>query len=128
MEDRAKILIVDDERLNLNVLSDLLRQEYKVVLAKNGNQALDRINSDNPPDIVLLDVLMPEMDGYEVLRKIKSIEETKSIPVIFITALDSEHDEARGLEMGAVDYIRKPFDVATLSEKLKSVFGSLEKA
>ncbi|WP_319764180.1 diguanylate cyclase [Maridesulfovibrio sp.] len=120
MEDRAKILIVDDERLNLNVLSDLLRQEYKVVLAKNGNQALDRINSDNPPDIVLLDVLMPEMDGYEVLRKIKSIEETKSIPVIFITALDSEHDEARGLEMGAVDYIRKPFHPPIVKARIRN--------
>lgn len=109
MEDRAKILVVDDERLNLNMLSDLLRQDYKVVLAKNGNQALDRVNSENPPDLVLLDVLMPEMDGYEVLRKMKFAEQTKNIPVIFITALDSEHDEARGLEMGAVDYIRKPF-------------------
>ncbi|NDV23085.1 diguanylate cyclase [Desulfovibrio sp. JC022] len=120
MEDRAKILIVDDERLNLNVLSDLLRQDYKVVLAKNGNQALDRINSDNQPDLVLLDVIMPELDGYEVLRKIKSSDETKGIPVIFITALDSEHDEARGLEMGAVDYIRKPFHPPIVKARVKN--------
>ncbi|WP_320006357.1 diguanylate cyclase [Maridesulfovibrio sp.] len=120
MEERSKILIVDDERLNLNVLSDLLRQDYKVVLAKNGNQALDRINSESPPDLVLLDVLMPEMDGYEVLRKIKSNDETKSIPVIFITALDSEHDEARGLEMGAVDYIRKPFHPPIVKARVKN--------
>ncbi|NDV27459.1 diguanylate cyclase [Desulfovibrio sp. JC010] len=120
MEEKAKILIVDDERLNLNVLSDLLRQDYKVVLAKNGNQALDRINSENPPDLVLLDVLMPEMDGYEVLRKIKSRDETKAIPIVFITALDSEHDEARGLEMGAVDYIRKPFHPPIVKARVKN--------
>ncbi|WP_320174276.1 diguanylate cyclase [Maridesulfovibrio sp.] len=120
MEERAKILIVDDERLNLNVLSDLLRQEYKVVLAKNGNQALDRVNSDNPPDLVLLDVLMPEIDGYEVLRKIKSSDKSKDIPVIFVTALDSEHDEARGLEMGAVDYIRKPFHPPIVKARVKN--------
>lgn len=120
MEERAKILIVDDERLNLNVLSDLLRQDYRVVLAKNGNQALDRVNSENPPDLVLLDVLMPKMDGYEVLRKMKSSDETKDIPVIFITALDSEHDEARGLEMGAVDYIRKPFHPPIVMARIKN--------
>lgn len=120
MEEKPKILIVDDERLNLNVLSDLLRQDYKVVLAKNGNQALDRVNSDNPPDLVLLDVLMPEIDGYEVLRKMKSSDETKGIPVVFITALDSEHDEARGLEMGAVDYIRKPFHPPIVKARVKN--------
>lgn len=119
MEDRSKILVVDDERVNLNVLSDLLRQDYKVVLAKNGNQALDRINSDTP-DLVLLDVIMPEIDGYEVLRRIKENENTKNIPVIFITALDSKRGEARGLEMGAVDYIRKPFHPPIVKARIKN--------
>lgn len=120
MEERSRILVVDDERLNLNVLSDLLRQDYKVILAKNGNQALDRINSENPPDLVLLDVVMPEVDGYEVLRKIKASEHSKDIPVIFITALDSKQDEARGLEMGAVDYIRKPFHPPIVKARVKN--------
>lgn len=120
MEEKQKILIVDDERLNLNVLSDLLRQEYKVILAKNGNQALDRVNTDTPPDLILLDVVMPEIDGYEVLRKIKENEQTKDIPVIFITALDSKQDEARGLEMGAVDYIRKPFHPPIVKARIKN--------
>lgn len=120
MEERSRILVVDDERLNLNVLSDLLRQDYKVILAKNGNQALDRINSDNPPDLVLLDVIMPEVDGYEVLRKIKANDHSKDIPVIFITALDSKQDEARGLEMGAVDYIRKPFHPPIVKARVKN--------
>lgn len=120
MEDRPKILVVDDERLNLNVLSDLLRQDYKVILAKNGNQALDRVNTDNPPDLILLDVVMPEIDGYEVLRKVKEKEQTKNIPVIFITALDSKQDEARGLEMGAVDYIRKPFHPPIVKARIKN--------
>ncbi len=120
MEDKSKILVVDDERLNLNVLSDLLRQDYKVILAKNGNQALDRVNSETPPDLVLLDVIMPEIDGYEVLRKIKANDHTKDIPVIFITALDSKQDEARGLEMGAVDYIRKPFHPPIVKARVKN--------
>ncbi|OEU69886.1 MAG: diguanylate cyclase response regulator [Desulfovibrio sp. S3730MH75] len=120
MEDKAKILVVDDERLNLNVLSDLLRQDYKVILAKNANQALDRINAEFPPDIILLDVVMPEMDGYTLLHKIKEQEATKNIPVIFITALDSKQNEAKGLEMGAVDYIRKPFHPSIVKARVKN--------
>ncbi len=120
MEDKAKILVVDDERLNLNVLSDLLRQDYKVILAKNANQALDRINAECPPDIILLDVVMPEMDGYTLLHKIKEQESTKNIPVIFITALDSKQNEAKGLEMGAVDYIRKPFHPSIVKARVKN--------
>ncbi|WP_031483199.1 GGDEF domain-containing response regulator [Maridesulfovibrio frigidus] len=120
MDDKAKILVVDDERLNLNVLSDLLRQDYKVILAKNANQALDRINAEYPPDIILLDVVMPEMDGYTLLHKIKEQEATKNIPVIFITALDSKQNEAKGLEMGAVDYIRKPFHPSIVKARVKN--------
>ncbi|WP_432738301.1 GGDEF domain-containing response regulator [Maridesulfovibrio sp. FT414] len=120
MDDRPKILIVDDERLNLNVLSDLLRQDYKVILAKNGNQALERVNTETPPDLILLDVVMPEMDGYEVLRRLKDNDRTKDIPVIIITALDSMQDEAKGLERGAVDYIRKPFHPPIVKARLKN--------
>ncbi|WP_320172044.1 diguanylate cyclase domain-containing protein [Maridesulfovibrio sp.] len=120
MDDKSKILIVDDERLNLNILSDLLRPDYKVVLAKNGAQAMDRINHEPPPDLILLDVLMPDIDGYEVMRRIKESEQTKNIPVIFITALNSKQDEARGLERGAVDYIRKPFHPPIVKARIKN--------
>lgn len=120
MDEKPKILVVDDDRLNLNVLADLLRMDYKVILAKNANQALERINAEFPPDLVLLDVVMPEMDGYTLLHKIKEQESSKNIPVIFITALDSKQNEARGLEMGAVDYIRKPFHPSIVKARIKN--------
>ncbi|WP_027179402.1 GGDEF domain-containing response regulator [Maridesulfovibrio bastinii] len=119
-ENRAKILVVDDERMNLNILSDLLIDDYKVILAKNGTQALERAWSDNPPDIILLDVMMPEMDGYTVLHKLKEDERTKNTPVIFITALDSIEDEATGLEKGAMDYIRKPFHPPIVKARIRN--------
>lgn len=119
-ENKAKILVVDDERMNLNILSDLLVDDYKVVLAKNGTQALERAWVENPPDIILLDVMMPEMDGYTVLHKLKEDERTKNTPVIFITALDSIEDEATGLEKGAMDYIRKPFHPPIVKARIRN--------
>lgn len=104
----AKILIVDDERLNLNVLSGLLKPEYKVMAAINGEQALKAARSDKAPDLILLDIMMPEMDGYQVCKYLKEDETTRDIPVIFLTAMTQEEDETRGFQLGAVDYIHKP--------------------
>ncbi|WP_437185645.1 diguanylate cyclase domain-containing protein [Planctomicrobium sp. SH668] len=101
------ILVVDDERLNRTTLAELLQDDYRVILAKDGPTALDRISSDKI-DLVLLDAQMPEMDGYEVLRQIKSDEKTANISVIFVTGQTNEEDEERGLLMGASDYIGKP--------------------
>lgn len=103
-----KVLIVDDERYNINILADILKSRYKTIAAKNGEQALKRAMSDNPPDLILLDIMMPEMDGYEVCRRLKADVRTRDIPVIFITAMSEVEDEARGLEAGAIDYITKP--------------------
>ncbi len=108
-KEKARILIVDDEKMNLKVLADLLKEEYSPVLARNGEQALKHAFSDSPPDLVLLDVVMPEMGGYEVIKRLKNNEVTKNIPVIFVTALNSSDDEENGLILGAVDYITKPF-------------------
>lgn len=105
---KQKVLIVDDQRFNINVLVDLLKEDYKTVVAKDGEQALKRATSDPPPDLILLDVMMPGIDGYEVCRQLKLDDRTKEIPVIFITAMSEEGDETKGLELGAVDYITKP--------------------
>ncbi|MBF0454106.1 MAG: PleD family two-component system response regulator [Magnetococcales bacterium] len=103
------ILIVDDERFNITVLKDLLDPHYDTMVAKNGKQALDRVASANLPDLILLDVMMPEMDGYEVCEQLKKEPRTAAIPVIFITALNQAGDESKGLKLGAIDYITKPF-------------------
>ena len=107
--EKPRILIVDDEKMNLKVLADLLREEYRPVLARDGEQALQHAFGDAPPDLILLDVIMPQLGGYEVIKRLKENDRTKNIPVIFVTSLDSVVDEEYGLKLGAVDYITKPF-------------------
>jgi diguanylate cyclase (GGDEF)-like protein len=102
------LLIVDDEKQNRTLLTELLQDDYQIILAKNGRQALERAQ-ERAPDLILLDVLMPEMDGFTVIRQLKASDKTRHIPVIFVSALDSAADEEKGLELGAVDYIAKPF-------------------
>ena len=102
------LLIVDDEKQNRLLLTELFGSTYKIIQAKNGVQALEKARQHRP-DLILLDVLMPEMDGMGVLRELKRDDATRLIPVIFITALSSATDEENGLNLGAVDYISKPF-------------------
>ena len=103
------ILVVDDEAANHTFLTHLLSPEYTVFVAKNGQSAI-KIARSVSPDLILLDILMPGMNGYDVFGALKSFDETRDIPVIFITGLNSNEDEKKGLAMEAVDYISKPFD------------------
>ena len=119
-EEQQKILVVDDERLNINVLVDLLKPDYKMMAAKNGEQALKAVRVANPPDLILLDIMMPEMDGYEVCRRLKADEATRDIPVIFITAMGETSDETKGLEVGAVDYLTKPISPPIVQARVKT--------
>ncbi|MBF0460672.1 MAG: SpoIIE family protein phosphatase [Magnetococcales bacterium] len=107
-QTKSRILIVDDERYNINLMVELLRDEFDTMVAKDGEIALRRVRSDIPPDLILLDIMMPNMDGYEVCRRIRADKATQAIPIIFVTAMGSSDDEAKGLAMGAVDYITKP--------------------
>ena len=102
------LLIVDDDKHNRLLLTELFEGEYKIIQAKNGLQALELARA-HAPELILLDVLMPEMDGMAVIHALKREDSTRHIPVIFITALDSTADEEQGLDLGAVDYITKPF-------------------
>ena len=104
---RPTILVVDDSPQNLNVISELLANRYKVRVAPSGARALQIVRT-TPPDLILLDVLMPEPDGYEVCRQLKADAATRDIPVIFLTSRHDQEDEARGFALGAVDYIAKP--------------------
>lgn len=108
-EIRPVILVVDDVTENVQVLGDLLSKQYEIYFALDGNQALEQARRVKP-DLILLDVMMPVMDGYEVCRRLKESEEFREIPVIFISALDQPEHESQGLELGAVDYITKPFN------------------
>ncbi|EKP0309334.1 two-component system response regulator [Aeromonas veronii] len=102
------VLVVDDTPDNLSLMSDLLRGRYRVKLANGGAKALQIAQSDSPPDLILLDIMMPEMDGYEVCQRLKADARTRDIPVIFLTAKAQVEDERLGLSLGAVDYITKP--------------------
>ncbi len=117
---RKKVLIVDDTPNNIQVMMETLRDEYAVIAALDGRKALYLAGGDNPPDAILLDVLMPGMDGYEVCRILKSDKRTRDIPVIFVTSGDDEDDEQKGLSLGAVDYIHKPLRPALLKSRLRS--------
>ncbi len=101
------VLIVEDERVNVNIILDALKPHFKTYIAMNGIQGLDRARQ-NLPDIILLDIVMPGMDGYEVCRQLKSDDRTSGIPIIFLTAMSDIGFEKKGLELGAVDYITKP--------------------
>jgi putative two-component system response regulator len=112
------ILIVDDTPQNLTVLGELLQPLYHVRAATCGQRALRAAHSEPRPDLILLDVMMPEMDGYEVLRRLRADAASSDIPVIFITAMSAAEDEERGLELGAVDYITKPFNPAIVRARV----------
>jgi len=116
---KSKILVVEDNETNIDLLVELLGDDYIVSVALNGEKALDIVNK-NPPDLILLDIMMPGMDGYEVCRRIKSNEKTKYIPIIFLTAMNQDDDELKGLDLGAVDYIKKPFNPKIVKHRVQN--------
>jgi diguanylate cyclase (GGDEF)-like protein len=117
-EIKNTLLIVDDENVNLKVLSHILGDEYTIYTAKNGINAIEKAK-EYKPDLILLDIVMPEMDGYQTLSTIRADEEIKKIPVIFITGLDSVEDEEKGLSLDAADYITTPFSAAVVKLRVQ---------
>jgi len=117
-ENNPTILLVDDEKTNLKILSDLLKSEAQIIVAKSGEQAISKA-SELKPDIILLDVIMPDMDGFAVIKALKNDSQTHVIPVIFITGLADVNFEEKGLQLGACDYIQKPFHAAIVRARVK---------
>jgi putative two-component system response regulator len=117
---KQKILIVDDSEMITQMLGEMLNDSYTIVTSNNGHKALDIVSEDPPPDIILLDVKMPGMSGYDVCVQLKALEKTRSIPVIFITGLNGEDNEYRGLELGALDYISKPFNLSLVKARIRN--------
>ena len=120
MKQRAHVLVVDDQADNLLILEDALSDVYDVHPAVNGREALRYLNGGGRADLILLDVMMPEIDGYEVCRRLKSSESTRTIPVLFLTGLDRPEDEERGLELGAEDFIHKPISPPVVRARVRT--------
>ncbi|GJQ57247.1 MAG: adenylate/guanylate cyclase domain-containing response regulator [Candidatus Scalindua sp. AMX11] len=113
------VLVVDDTETNIDILVAALDNEYEISVAMDGESALETVNLE-PPDLILLDIMMPGMDGYQVCRRLKSEPKTSGIPIIFITSMSEVESKTKGLEMGAVDYITKPFDIMEVKARVKT--------
>jgi putative two-component system response regulator len=118
--ERPTILVVDDVPENLAILGELLQDQYRVRIANSGVRALTAAASQPPPDLILLDIMMPGMDGYAVISELRRNAQTRDIPVIFVTAMDTAEDEERGLGLGAVDYITKPIKPAIALARIRT--------
>jgi diguanylate cyclase (GGDEF)-like protein len=114
------LLVVDDIPENIHELLEALKGEYRILVARNGAQALNAVQGAVPPDLVLLDIVMPEMDGYEICRRIKATAVGNRIPVIFVTVIDATEEKVKGFELGAADYITKPFDIDEVRARIRT--------
>ncbi len=118
-KSNQKILMVDDNIANIRIMKEIIGDQYEVFFAKSGKECLSIIHSIKP-DLILLDIMMPDMDGYEVLRRIKVDERIANLPVIFVTTLIDDKEEEKGLSLGAIDYIRKPFSIPIIKARIKN--------
>lgn len=118
--DRATVLVVDDTPENLHLIAGIMKEEYRIKAANNGETALAICQSETPPDLVLLDIMMPGMDGFEVARRLREHPASEHIPVIFVTAMTDEESQAKGAELGAVDFITKPINPDALKIRVRN--------
>ena len=118
---RERILIVDDEAQNITVLNEILKSEYDLYAAKDGEKALEISRSIKTPDLILLDIMMPKIDGYQVLKALKADEATRNIPVVLVSGKDEIDDKMTGYELGAVNYVTKPIDPDFIKEVVRTL-------
>jgi len=122
INEKKKILLVDDDVMHLKTAELFLKNEYQIYLTKSGNEALDFLNKKEfVPNLILLDILMPEMDGWEVFKRMKKIDFLKNVPIVFLTSLEDESDKKRAFQMGITDYILKPFNMTELKSRVKDI-------
>ena len=119
---KKSVLVVDDTESNIDMLVEFLGDDYEVSVAMDGETALE-IANDDLPDLILLDIMMPDMDGYEVCRNLKESDKTKHIPIMFLTGATDDASREKGLGLGAVDYILKPIDQNRLQSKVNGFFN-----
>lgn len=118
--NKQTVLIVDDEPINIRALELVLGDEYDLIYATNGKMALETARAEPQPDLILMDIVMPDMDGFEVCKELKRNDRTRNIPIIFLTAKWETSEEAKGLELGAVDYVRKPFSPPIIKARIRN--------
>jgi len=119
-QQKSKILIVDDIPSNIQILAEAMRNDYQIVFATNGQKAIKIATSEPQPDLILLDIMLPDIDGYDVCCKLKANSLTRDIPIVFITAKSDETDETKGFESGGVDYIIKPFSIPIVKARVQT--------
>lgn len=120
MKKKATILVVDDVPSNIQILAGYLKDDYRIKVATDGKRCLELVQGEDTIDLILLDVMMPEMDGYQVIKQLKENPKTEDIPVIFVTSKDEDHEEEKGLTLGAVDYIAKPIHAPIVKARIKT--------
>jgi response regulator RpfG family c-di-GMP phosphodiesterase len=122
VNEKKKILLIDDDEIHLMTAELFLKNEYEIHKTKSGREALECLNNNEfIPDLILLDILMPNMDGWEVLKKIKTIDKLKNIPIVFLTSVMEENEKKRAYKIGIADYIVKPFNMVELKNSVKEV-------
>jgi CheY-like chemotaxis protein len=124
--NKKTILLVDDDETLLLIAKNMLKHDYHTIAAKNGHEALEYLTKGTNPDLVLLDILMPHMDGWEIFHQIKGISLLKDVPIAFLTAESDAMEEKRAYEMGAVDYIMKPYDKSDLLKRIEKILSNAE--
>ena len=120
------VLIVDDTETNVDILVDTLGEDYDIAVAMDGESALEAVEEELP-DLILLDIMMPDMDGFEVCKRLKDNPETADIPVIFLSALTEADEKQKGLKLGAVDFLTKPFNPSVIQDKVKQHLTAFKK-
>ncbi|MDR2517364.1 MAG: response regulator [Spirochaetaceae bacterium] len=128
MDKKAKkILLVDDDEIQLSFIETMLKKKYDVIAIKSSEEALGYLYRGLVPGLIVLDILMPRMDGWEMFNRIRAISLLRNVPVVFLTSLQGTDEEKRGRAMGAADYITKPFNETELMERIKTVLEDHEK-
>ena len=121
---QKKILVVDDDEIHLLTAEFLLKDEYTVFLAKSGKEALEFLGKNQVPDLILLDIIMLEMDGWEVFKRIKEIAQFKDMPIVFLTSVDEDGEKRKALALGAAEYITKPYETKHLKNTIKRILAA----
>ena len=128
LNEKKRILLIDDNVIELTTAELFLKDEYEILKATSGEEALKYLYSNEyTPNLIMLDILMPDMDGWEVFNRIKAIGVLKNVPIVFLTSVEGEREKRRARELGAADYITKPYNMTDLKSRIRDIFNQKRK-